>query len=65
MYLDSRLIDSVNKFTINNIPAEFGFTGGTVEVQSRRYPGNPCQCSITVLPVQAGINNFHRSQIKI
>lgn len=39
MYLDSRLIDSVAVYD-NNIPVEFGgFTGGTVEVQSRRWSG--------------------------
>ncbi len=39
MYLDSRLIDSVTVYD-NNIPVEFGgFTGGTVEVQSRRWSG--------------------------
>lgn len=39
MYLDSRLIDSVTVYD-NNIPVEFGgFTGGTVDVQSRRWSG--------------------------
>nr|WP_314265187.1 TonB-dependent receptor plug domain-containing protein [uncultured Moellerella sp.] len=39
MYLDSRLIDSMAVYD-NNIPVEFGgFTGGTVEVNSRRWQG--------------------------
>lgn len=39
MYLDSRLIDNIAVYD-NNIPVEFGgFTGGTVEVQSRRWSG--------------------------
>ncbi len=39
MYLDSRLIDSVTVYD-NNIPVEFGgFTGGSVDVQSRRWSG--------------------------
>ncbi|HDL6852467.1 TPA: TonB-dependent receptor [Yersinia enterocolitica] len=39
MYIDSRLIDSVTVFD-NNIPVEFGgFTGGTLDVSSRRWRG--------------------------
>ncbi|QCJ68934.1 TonB-dependent receptor [Providencia heimbachae] len=39
IYIDSRLIDSMAVYD-NNIPVEFGgFTGGTVEVNSRRWQG--------------------------
>ncbi len=39
IYIDSRLIDSMTVYD-NNIPVEFGgFTGGTVEVSSRRWQG--------------------------
>lgn len=39
MYVDSRLIDSVTVYD-NNIPVEYGgFTGGTVDVTSRRWQG--------------------------
>lgn len=39
MYIDSRLIDSVTVYD-NNIPVEFGgFTGGSVDVTSRRWNG--------------------------
>lgn len=39
MYIDSRLIDSVTVFD-NNIPVEYGgFTGGTLDVTSRRWRG--------------------------
>ncbi|CAM3596268.1 MULTISPECIES: TonB-dependent receptor [Yersinia] len=40
IYLDSRLIDSVTVFD-NNIPVEYGgFTGGTLDVTSRRWRGD-------------------------
>ena len=39
LYIDSRLIDSVTVYD-NNIPVEFGgFTGGSVDVTSRRWNG--------------------------
>ncbi|WP_300000309.1 TonB-dependent receptor [uncultured Cedecea sp.] len=39
IYIDSRLIDSLSVYD-NNIPVEFGgFTGGTVDVSSRRWQG--------------------------
>lgn len=39
IYIDSRLIDSVTVYD-NNIPVEYGgFTGGTVDVTSRRWRG--------------------------
>ena len=39
IYIDSRLIDSMSVYD-NNIPVEFGgFTGGTVDVSSRRWQG--------------------------
>ncbi len=39
IYIDSRLIDSMVVYD-NNIPVEFGgFTGGTVDVASRRWQG--------------------------
>ncbi len=39
MYIDSRLIDSVTVYD-NNTPVEFGgFTGGSVDVTSRRWNG--------------------------
>lgn len=39
MYIDSRLIDSVTVYD-NNILVEFGgFTGGSVDVTSRRWNG--------------------------
>ena len=55
MYIDSRLIDSVTVYD-NNIPVEFGgFTGGSVDVTSRRWNGeNSGQC-ITAPPAPPGI----------
>ncbi|MBS0849417.1 TonB-dependent receptor [Citrobacter sp. JGM124] len=39
IYIDSRLIDSMSVYD-NNIPVEFGgFTGGTVDVSTRRWQG--------------------------
>ncbi len=59
IYIDSRLIDSMAVYD-NNIPVEFGgFTGGTVEVNSRRWQGENSAHAYYRLTRSGWNNLFH------
>ncbi|EJD6047706.1 secretin and TonB N-terminal domain-containing protein [Providencia rettgeri] len=61
IYIDSRLIDSMTVYD-NNIPVEFGgFTGGTVEVNSRRWQGENSAHAYYRLTRSGWNNLFHDS----
>ncbi|MGJ3355492.1 secretin and TonB N-terminal domain-containing protein [Providencia sp. Je.9.19] len=61
IYIDSRLIDSMAVYD-NNIPVEFGgFTGGTVEVNSRRWQGENSAHAYYRLTRSGWNNLFHDS----
>ncbi|HEM8211500.1 TPA: TonB-dependent receptor plug domain-containing protein [Providencia rettgeri] len=61
IYIDSRLIDSMTVYD-NNIPVEFGgFTGGTVEVNSRRWQGKNSAHAYYRLTRSGWNNLFHDS----
>lgn len=65
IYIDSRLIDSMAVYD-NNIPVEFGgFTGGTVEVNSRRWQGENSAHAYYRLTRSGWNNLFHDSSQSI
>ncbi|EFE53011.1 TonB-dependent receptor plug domain protein [Providencia rettgeri DSM 1131] len=65
IYIDSRLIDSMTVYD-NNIPVEFGgFTGGTVEVNSRRWQGENSAHAYYRLTRSGWNNLFHDSSQRI
>ncbi|EMT6577957.1 secretin and TonB N-terminal domain-containing protein [Providencia rettgeri] len=65
IYIDSRLIDSMTVYD-NNIPVEFGgFTGGTVEVNSRRWQGENSAHAYYRLTRSGWNNLFHDSSQSI
>ncbi|MDX4945700.1 secretin and TonB N-terminal domain-containing protein [Providencia manganoxydans] len=65
IYIDSRLIDSMAVYD-NNIPVEFGgFTGGTVEVNSRRWQGENSAHAYYRLTRSGWNNLFHDPSLGI